>query len=47
VKVLHLVKVEGVGGAEQHLLTLLPALRQSGIDARVLSLDAGGDAQRF
>jgi glycosyltransferase involved in cell wall biosynthesis len=47
VKVLHLVKVEGVGGAEQHLLTLLPELRRRGIDARVLSLDAGGDAQRF
>ena len=46
-KVLHLVKVEGVGGAEQHLLTLLPELRRRGVDARVLSLDAGGDAQRF
>jgi glycosyltransferase involved in cell wall biosynthesis len=47
VKVLHLVKVEGVGGAEQHLLTLLPELRRRGVDARVLSLDAGGDSQRF
>ena len=46
-KVLHLIKVKGVGGAEQHLLALLPALRERGIDARVLSLDAGADADRF
>ena len=45
--VLHATKVQGVGGAEQHLLTLLPALRARGIDARFLSLDAGGDAPRF
>jgi len=47
VKVLHVVKSQGVGGAERHLLTLLPALRERDIDARLLSLDAGGDAQRF
>jgi glycosyltransferase involved in cell wall biosynthesis len=47
VKVLHATKVQGIGGAEQHLLTLLPALRERGIDARFLSLDAGGDADRF
>jgi glycosyltransferase involved in cell wall biosynthesis len=47
VKVLHLLKVQGVGGAEQHLLALLPSLREQGIDARVLSLDAGGDSARF
>lgn len=46
-KVLHLTKVRGIGGAEQHLLQLLPALRRSGVDARFLSLDAGGDAERF
>jgi glycosyltransferase involved in cell wall biosynthesis len=46
-KVLHLIKVKGVGGAEQHLLQLLPAVRERGVDARVLSLDAGGDADRF
>ena len=46
-KVLHLTKVQGIGGAEQHLLQLLPALRERGVDARFLSLDAGGDAQRF
>ncbi|MCW2963330.1 MAG: hypothetical protein JWO17_582 [Actinomycetia bacterium] len=46
-KVLHVTKVQGVGGAEQHLLTLLPALRERGVDARFLSLDAGHDAERF
>jgi glycosyltransferase involved in cell wall biosynthesis len=46
-KVVHLTKVQGIGGAEQHLLQLLPALRERGVDARFLSLDAGGDAQRF
>jgi glycosyltransferase involved in cell wall biosynthesis len=47
VKVLHLIKVKGIGGAEQHLLALLPALRRRGVDAQVLSLDAGADAARF
>jgi glycosyltransferase involved in cell wall biosynthesis len=47
VKVLHATKVKGIGGAEQHLLALLPALRERGIDARFLSLDAGDDANRF
>jgi glycosyltransferase involved in cell wall biosynthesis len=42
-----MAKVQGVGGCEQHLLTLLPALRERGVDARFLSLDAGGDAARF
>jgi glycosyltransferase involved in cell wall biosynthesis len=46
-KVLHAIKVKGIGGAEQHLLTLLPALRERGIDAQLLSLDAGGDSDRL
>ena len=46
-KVLHATKVQGIGGAEQHLLALLPALRARGIDARFLSLDGGLDADRF
>ena len=46
-KVLHVTKVQGIGGAEQHLLQLLPALRARGVDARFLSLDAGGDSARF
>jgi glycosyltransferase involved in cell wall biosynthesis len=47
VKVVHLTKVRGIGGAEQHLLALLPALRERGVDATFLSLDAGADADRF
>jgi len=48
VKVLHLHKIMGVSGSERHLLTLLPALRDAGIDARVLALDVPGtDAPRF
>jgi glycosyltransferase involved in cell wall biosynthesis len=46
-KILHATKVQGIGGAEQHLLALLPALRERGIDARFLSLDAKDDAERF
>jgi glycosyltransferase involved in cell wall biosynthesis len=46
-KVLHVIKAQGIGGAERHLLTLLPALRERGIDARLLSLDGGKDAPRF
>ena len=46
-KILHVIKAQGIGGAEAHLLTLLPALRERGVDARLLSLDAGGDAERF
>lgn len=42
-----MTKVRGIGGAEQHLLALLPALRERGIDATFLSLDAGVDADRF
>jgi glycosyltransferase involved in cell wall biosynthesis len=47
VKVLHAIKVQGIGGAERHLLALLPALRERGVDARLLSLDAGADSARF
>jgi glycosyltransferase involved in cell wall biosynthesis len=47
VRVLHSTKVQGIGGAEQHLLALLPALRERGVDARFLSLDGGLDAERF
>jgi glycosyltransferase involved in cell wall biosynthesis len=37
-----------VSGSEGHLLALLPALRERGIDARVLGLDVQGtDAPRF
>jgi glycosyltransferase involved in cell wall biosynthesis len=46
-KVLHATKVQGIGGAERHLLALLPALRERGVDAHFLSFDAGEDAERF
>ena len=47
-RVLHIHKITGVGGSERHLLTLLPALRERGVDARVLGLDVDGtDAPRF
>jgi glycosyltransferase involved in cell wall biosynthesis len=47
-KVLHAHKLTGVSGSEGHLLALLPALRERGIDARFLGLDVPGtDAPRF
>lgn len=36
---LHLHRIGGIGGSERHLLTLLPALRERGVDARFLGLD--------
>ncbi|MEI7759685.1 MAG: glycosyltransferase family 4 protein [Thermoleophilia bacterium] len=38
-RVVHVHRLRGVGGSERHLLTLLPALRQRGIDARFVGLD--------
>jgi len=47
-RVVHVLKVTGVAGAEQHLLRLLPALRERGVDARFVGLDvAGSDAERL
>ena len=47
-KVVHLHKLTGVSGSEGHLLALLPALREAGVDARFLGLDVPGtDAPRF
>ena len=47
-KVVHLMKVTGVAGAEQHLLNLLPALRARGVDARFVGLDVENtDADRL
>ena len=37
-RVLHLIKVTSIAGAETHLLTLLPGLRAQGFDARLLVL---------
>jgi glycosyltransferase involved in cell wall biosynthesis len=39
VKVLHIHRIGGIGGSERHLLTLLPALAQRGVDVRFLGLD--------
>jgi glycosyltransferase involved in cell wall biosynthesis len=48
VKVLHVHKLTGVSGSEAHLLALLPALRERGVDACFLGLDVPGtDAPRF
>ena len=47
-RVLHVHKLTGVSGSENHLLALLPALRAAAIDARFLGLDVpGSDAPRF
>jgi glycosyltransferase involved in cell wall biosynthesis len=42
VRVTHIHKITGIGGSERHLLTLLPALRERGVDARFLGLDVPG-----
>jgi glycosyltransferase involved in cell wall biosynthesis len=48
VKVLHLHKLAGVSGSEEHLLALLPALRAAGVNAGFLGLDVpGSDAGAF
>jgi glycosyltransferase involved in cell wall biosynthesis len=39
VKVLHVHRIGGIGGSERHLLTLLPALAERGIDVSFLGLD--------
>jgi glycosyltransferase involved in cell wall biosynthesis len=39
VKVLHVHRVGGIGGSERHLLTLLPALAERGVDVSFLGLD--------
>lgn len=37
-RVVHIIKATRIGGAERHLLTLLPALRAMGIDATLIVL---------
>jgi glycosyltransferase involved in cell wall biosynthesis len=41
VKVLHAQKVSGIGGSERHLLSLLPALAEAGIEVRMLVAATG------
>jgi glycosyltransferase involved in cell wall biosynthesis len=38
-KVLHVHRIGGIGGSERHLLTLLPALAERGVDVTFLGLD--------
>ncbi len=38
-KVLHAHRIGGIGGSERHLLTLLPALAERGVDVLFLGLD--------
>ncbi|MFL5766704.1 MAG: glycosyltransferase family 4 protein [Actinomycetota bacterium] len=45
-RVLHIQKVKGLGGSENHLRTLLPAFARRGVDVRMLVL-ASGDWRRF
>jgi glycosyltransferase involved in cell wall biosynthesis len=39
VKVLHVHRIGGIGGSERHLLALLPALAERGVDVSFLGLD--------
>lgn len=38
-KVVHVHRIGGIGGSERHLLALLPALAERGVDVRFLGLD--------
>ena len=38
-KILHVQRIGGIGGSERHLLTLLPALAERGVDTSFLGLD--------
>ncbi len=47
-RVVHVHRIRGIGGSERHLLTLLPALGELGIDAVFLGLDdPAGDPEPF
>lgn len=39
VKVAHVHRIRGIGGSERHLLTLLPALAERGVDVSFVGLD--------
>jgi glycosyltransferase involved in cell wall biosynthesis len=48
VRVVHVHRMRGIGGSERHLLTLLPALAERGVDVRFVGLDdPGWDAEPF
>jgi glycosyltransferase involved in cell wall biosynthesis len=46
VKVLHVQKASGIGGSERHLLMLLPALREAGLEVR-MCVPLAGDGEIF
>ena len=47
-RVVHVHRIRGIGGSERHLLTLLPALSQRGIETVFLGLDdPGWDVEPF
>lgn len=47
-RVVHLHRLRGISGSERHLLTLLPALAERGVDACFIGLDdPGGDNEPF
>jgi glycosyltransferase involved in cell wall biosynthesis len=47
-RVVHVHRVAGIGGSERHLLVLLPALAERGLDVRFLGLDAPfGEPERL
>jgi glycosyltransferase involved in cell wall biosynthesis len=39
VRITHVHRIRGIGGSERHLLTLLPALRDHGVDVSFVGLD--------
>lgn len=41
-KIVHVHRMRGIGGSERHLLTLLPALAERGLDVAFLGLDDPG-----
>jgi glycosyltransferase involved in cell wall biosynthesis len=47
IRVVHIAKIIQIAGAERHLLTLLPALRAAGVDARMIAFEKGESAAQF
>lgn len=46
-RVVHVHRIAGIGGSERHLLTLLPALAEHGIEPSFVGLHGGGDPAPF
>jgi glycosyltransferase involved in cell wall biosynthesis len=47
VRALHVHRITGIGGSERHLLTLLPALRATGVEPVFVGVLDGGDPEPF